>query len=631
MCYSPLVFTATDNDTVSWGTGTISFGDSSSLSIVAGNTGNITVPTYIFVDTGVSTTVLQTTTTASNAVGANRILVAIAEDSVSGTDATFLVFGGGAGKPVSPVINLDSQISGTLSTAFAEAGLLNTSVTIGADGSLSGAGGGQASLTSLPGQVQVGSIATNAVVAGTIAALAVTAGKIDAGAVDTAELAALAVTAAKIAAGTITATQIAANTITANEIAANTITGAQISSLNLSTKTLTADAGTIAGWTLSGNDLTSGSVTISAANERILMGSATAPLTGTGIFIGKDGADYEFRAGNPAGEYVHWNGSNMAIGGCIRWLAGADAAFYDSAATLRGRISANNAQASIDATGSWRFTGNLVATGNLFRIEGIGPKQEWEETDAATDAGIWDLVAAAALMRFRVVNDARSSTEDIFTVSRSGATVNLVHFGNGTFRVDGNTGIGQAPGTRALEVTEADSSTEVAIFTQTHASAPIGLLVDFSAAAPNNTARYFLKMDDSAGLQAVIYSDGSYQGSANSYGGLSDIRLKQNIVRAESNWDLYKRLKWADFEFRATPDTTRHGLVAQDVLDIFPDCVYEDGVTGMYAINYMGIATETGKAVQECMVRIEAGEDWRYKAEARIEELEDEVERLRAA
>lgn len=382
-----LSFSASDNDTVAWGSGTITLQDGASFSISAGNTGNMSATTYIFLDTAVSTTVLQITTTASSAVGANRILVAVARNSTSGTNATFLTFGGASGTVVSQTVNLTNEISGTLTAAFAEAGLINSNVTISADGSLSGAGGGQvtlnditgaldlstkvsgtlstsfaaaglinsgvtinangtlsgagagqASLTNLPGAVQVGSIAANAVTATQIAALTITA----------AEIAATTITAAKIAAGTITATQIAALTITAAEIAALTITAAKIAANTITATQIAADtitAAEIAAGTITVNEMAANSITateinvaslsaivsnmgiitagriqvgnieINADTERILFGAATAPLVGVGIFMGLDGADYELRVGDPAGQFLHWDGSELLYTG----------------------------------------------------------------------------------------------------------------------------------------------------------------------------------------------------------------------------------------------------------------------------------------------------------------------------
>lgn len=82
-------FSSTDADTVSWGAGTFTSADGTAYSIDAGNTGNMTAKTYIYLDTNVSETEYQTTTTATDAVGAGKVLVAIAEDSTG--EATFLV------------------------------------------------------------------------------------------------------------------------------------------------------------------------------------------------------------------------------------------------------------------------------------------------------------------------------------------------------------------------------------------------------------------------------------------------------------------------------------------------------------------------------------------------------------
>lgn len=83
------------------------------------------------------------------------------------------------------------------------------------------------------------------------------------------------------------------------------------------TGSITATAGTIGGWTISSNALTSGNISINSSTEQILMGSATAPLTGVGIFLGKDGANYEFRAGDPANSYMHWDGTNLDVNATV--------------------------------------------------------------------------------------------------------------------------------------------------------------------------------------------------------------------------------------------------------------------------------------------------------------------------
>ena len=90
-----MVFSALDVDTASWTSGSILIMDGTSYSISAGNTGNMIAKTYIYLDVNVSTTVLQTTTGAGNAIGTGRILIAVAENGTN--EARFQVFSGSGG------------------------------------------------------------------------------------------------------------------------------------------------------------------------------------------------------------------------------------------------------------------------------------------------------------------------------------------------------------------------------------------------------------------------------------------------------------------------------------------------------------------------------------------------------
>jgi len=82
-------FSVTDVDTVAWGAGTLTTEAETTYSIGAGNTGDMTAKTYIYFDSNVSTTAFQTTTTAATAVGAGKILIAVA--NLGADEATFFV------------------------------------------------------------------------------------------------------------------------------------------------------------------------------------------------------------------------------------------------------------------------------------------------------------------------------------------------------------------------------------------------------------------------------------------------------------------------------------------------------------------------------------------------------------
>lgn len=95
---SDLSIQATDYRTVTWTAGTIKLADGTVFNIATGNTGNMAALTYIYFDKAVSTTVLQKTTVATDAVGANKILVAVAKNNSDVlSKATFQAFGGAGG------------------------------------------------------------------------------------------------------------------------------------------------------------------------------------------------------------------------------------------------------------------------------------------------------------------------------------------------------------------------------------------------------------------------------------------------------------------------------------------------------------------------------------------------------
>ena len=217
-------FSVTDADTVAWGAGTFRTAKGTSYSIGAGNTdnpGGMVSKTYIYLDIAVSTTAYQKTTTQTTAVGASKVLVAVAQNGT--TEARYMLFN-------------DNQQN-------------------------------------------------------------------------------------------IDAANIVAGTVTANEIAASTITGTNILTMNIAGKNATFDTGTVGGWELASNKLSSitgaGGIVMNATASAITLGAnveqagyinagaATAPLTGNGFYLGWDQATYGFdlRAGDPAATYMHWDDS----------------------------------------------------------------------------------------------------------------------------------------------------------------------------------------------------------------------------------------------------------------------------------------------------------------------------------
>lgn len=370
------VFSATDYRVVAWTAGTLTLADGTTYSIDAGNTGNIAATTYIYFSLVASTTVLQKSTTASNAVGAGKVLICVASpNAITTSKATFQVFGGTGGVFVNGTQIADSSISSgqvvdgaitsgksnlalrgwTQTCVFSSAS--NVQVNWGSGTFTASDGTAYSISASNTGTMSAKTyiyldiaVSTTAYQTTTTAATAVGDGKvlvaiaqnntteavfnilnnasynidasnIVAGSITSNEIAASTITASNIASSTITATQIAASTITATQIAANTITASQIAA-----STITANE--IAGNTITANKLTISTLssiaadlgTITAGNMTInssgyIKGGQSGYNTGTGFFLGYDSSAYKFSLGDGTSSYLTWDGSQLSVTG----------------------------------------------------------------------------------------------------------------------------------------------------------------------------------------------------------------------------------------------------------------------------------------------------------------------------
>lgn len=127
------VFSSSAIAIVDWGDGTFTTADGTEYTITGSNTGVMTTKTYIYLDTAVSTTAYQTTTTASTAVGAGKVLVATAENS--DVAALFNVMGGMGGIKINADnIEANSITANELSTSIIYTG----TITLNSNGNIKG-------------------------------------------------------------------------------------------------------------------------------------------------------------------------------------------------------------------------------------------------------------------------------------------------------------------------------------------------------------------------------------------------------------------------------------------------------------------------------------------------------------
>jgi hypothetical protein len=117
------------------------------------------------------------------------------------------------------------------------------------------------------------------------------------------------------------------------------------------------------------------------------------------------------------------------------------------------------------------------------------------------------------------------------------------------------------------------------IVSNTHASNPAGIFINFNA-APNNTSNHFLRCFDGnvTTLRAEIRSNGGIANYAANNVILSDERVKKDIQPLESYWDKFKAIEIVKYKYiDQTHDDFNIGVIAQQVERVAPEFVDVDG------------------------------------------------------
>ena len=114
----------------------------------------------------------------------------------------------------------------------------------------------------------------------------------------------------------------------------------------------------------------------------------------------------------------------------------------------------------------------------------------------------------------------------------------------------------------------------VALWMGHTSSNPYGLRINFSGGAPNNTTNYFINASDTSGTKFQVYSNGNVVNTNNSYGAISDIKLKENIVDATPKLDDLMQVKIRNYNLIGE-ETKQLGVVAQELEEVFPALVSE--------------------------------------------------------
>lgn len=156
---------------------------------------------------------------------------------------------------------------------------------------------------------------------------------------------------------------------------------------------------------------------------------------------------------------------------------------------------------------------------------------------------------------------------------------------SGGFTKISNSGSYRGVSSEYHEIVSNVATQNAIIITNSSATNPYGPWINFSNSSLSGTSTYFLAGSNTAGDKFFIWSNGSIVNATGSYGTISDIKYKENIIDATSKLDDILQLKVRNFNFIGE-ESKQIGFIAQEFEEVFPNMIdisterNEDGEEG---------------------------------------------------
>jgi hypothetical protein len=140
---------------------------------------------------------------------------------------------------------------------------------------------------------------------------------------------------------------------------------------------------------------------------------------------------------------------------------------------------------------------------------------------------------------------------------------------------------------------------------QNASTAPYGLSIRYSGAAPNFTGdNQFLICQDTVNDKFIVWSSGTVVNRTGSYGTISDITLKENIVDATTKLSDLLQLKVRNFNFKGE-ELKQIGFIAQEMEEVFPNMI-DVNKDGLKSVKTTVLIPMLVKAIQELNQQVQA-------------------------
>jgi hypothetical protein len=353
-----------------------------------------------------------------------------------------------------------------------------------------------------------------------------------------------------------------------------------------------------------------------------LSGASALQIKNAGLMGYSNNTYLTSNAYNSAGTWKYIASSNAAL---YEQNLGVHSWSYAASGTAGNAISFTQAM-TLDASGN---LGVGTTSPSLF---GAGYKTI--QVTGTSGAGVFQATSTNVDVRFQADQIGVYALINVASnhplVFNTNATERARITSGGFFKAS-NTGT-YAGSTSAYHELRSDQQDQnIVLIRNTNATSPYGIDVTFTAATPNNTTNTFITSTDSTNDKFIVYSSGTVTNRTGTYNAFSDLKLKQDVVDAGSQWNDIKALRVRKFrlkdEVAANPNYPAYiGLIAQEAEQVSPglveecadfervEVVDEDGNvtyerkpagTTTKSVKYSILYMKAVKALQEAMSRIE--------------------------
>ncbi|MFA6015904.1 MAG: tail fiber domain-containing protein [Gallionellaceae bacterium] len=143
----------------------------------------------------------------------------------------------------------------------------------------------------------------------------------------------------------------------------------------------------------------------------------------------------------------------------------------------------------------------------------------------------------------------------------------------------------------------------------TGAAGPLGLFIHYSSGTPNGAGNDFISCRDSTAYRLVVRSNGNVENTNNSYGAISDIKVKENITDCTPKLDNLNRVRVVNYNLIGDPSHKQIGVIAQELEQVFPSLIaespdYED-IKKSRTVEVLAVVDEAGNEITAATTKTE--------------------------